>query len=287
MNTQSRNMKTMKKIQVLVVFGSSLFGSQITAQTSIDNYIKAEKATTAIKGGADLPLLDVTQVNTSIGYHDGLGRPLQTITYQGSPQKNDVVQPFLFDKYGRQTKKYLPLTTGNNGALKQDSHGVISPYVLSLQNNYYNGGAAKTAVDTRPFSEAILESSSLNRPIQQFGPGQNWKDNNRSVNHQFLTNAAGEVYFFLYDSNSGLVSLGTGPLAFYAADQLTATKTIDENQNEIIEYADKLGRMVCKKVQYGSDSSGKLYASTYYIYDVQGNLVVVLPPEAAKSLTQQ
>ncbi|NJM26090.1 MAG: hypothetical protein HC859_11990, partial [Bacteroidia bacterium] len=66
---------------------------------------------------------------------------------------------------------------------------------------------------------------------------------------------------------------------YYEANQLMANKTIDEHNNEVIEYVDKQGRTVLKKVQYKEESGTKYYAETYYIYDDFGQLMLVLPPE--------
>jgi hypothetical protein len=52
-----------------------------------------------------------------------------------------------------------------------------------------------------------------------------------------------------------------------------------------LEFKDKLDRVVCKKVQVSDPLASQVsYASTYYIYDVTGHLVVVLPPEAIAHL---
>src|SRR5690606_20017123 len=41
-------------------------------------------------------------------YYDGLGRPVQTVLKQGSPQLKDIITPVAYDGYGRESKKYLP-----------------------------------------------------------------------------------------------------------------------------------------------------------------------------------
>jgi hypothetical protein len=224
----------------------------------------------------------VDQVNQSVTYFDGLGRSIQTVGTQASPAKTDIVQAQAYDSVGRERKKYLPFTSGADGLFKPDPLGVVSGnYSSSPQYLYYsNGYQDKVADDTRPFTETLFEPSPLNRPSKDFGPGQNWKNGNKYVGHQYLLNGSNDVYLFVYDPIAKLVSQS----GFYAAGQLHASVTTDENSHNVIEYVDKLGHTVCKKVQSGTGTGGnKLYASTYYIYDDFGNLVVVLPPEAINS----
>lgn len=230
--------------------------------------------------------LTVDQATQSIGYVDGLGRAIQTVVTQGSPAKADIVQPVVYDDFGREPKKYLPFVGENNGWYKADPVGKESGnYAASAQYQFYNNAYDKIADDIRPFNETTFEPSPLNRPLSDFGAGDNWKVNNKSVNHQYLVNQANEVYLFVYDANTGLVSLPSGAAGYYAAGQLQSKVTTDEHGNDVVEYVDKLSHTVCKKVQYGSDANGKLYACTYYIYDDFGNLVVVLPPEGVKAFT--
>jgi len=59
---------------------------------------------------------------------------------------------------------------------------------------------------------------------------------------------------------------------------------MDEHNNEVIEYVDKQGKTLCKKVQYDTNGATKLYAETYYLYDNLDNLVLVLQPEGTRQL---
>src|SRR5690554_436447 len=54
----------------------------------------------------------------TIQYFDGLGRPMQHVAFQASPDEHDIVTPVGYDNFGREDTKYLPyaLTTINNGA---------------------------------------------------------------------------------------------------------------------------------------------------------------------------
>ena len=44
----------------------------------------------------------------SITYHDGIGRPKQTIAIEAGGQNQDNVTPIVYDRLGRQFRQYLP-----------------------------------------------------------------------------------------------------------------------------------------------------------------------------------
>ncbi len=232
------------------------------------------------ESGIDPLTVDTKSINTT--FFDGIGRLIQGLSWQSTPAKGDIVTPVVYDNFGREHRKYLPASL--------EGTGYYRPSLLDASGNFtnssYSNSLDKIADDIRPFSETIFEPSPLNRPVQQFGPGQDWKDNNKYVGHQYLVNQDNEVILFTYDPTTGLVSTGAGSQpGYYAAGQLYANVTTDEHTNDVVEYTDKLGLTICKKVQYKIDAQGhKLYASTYYIYDDLSNLVVVLPPEAIKSV---
>ncbi|MFN8314649.1 MAG: DUF6443 domain-containing protein [Cyclobacteriaceae bacterium] len=228
--------------------------------------------------------LPAASVVRSVSYFDGLGRPTQSVATQGSPLQQDIVTPAVYDGFGREYRKYLPVVLENGGRYKNNLLDASNQYTTT----FYNGGAAKVAADV-PYSETKFEFSPLNRVLKQGAPGAVWQPNNtptdfsdKTIKKVYDVNAASEVYLFNYNATTGLVSLSAGALAYYGAGQLTMLKTLDETNNEVIEYKDKLGHTICKKVQYGTNAGVKQYASTYYVYDDLGNLVVVIPPEGAK-----
>jgi hypothetical protein len=229
--------------------------------------------------------LPASSVVRSVSYFDGLGRPTQSVATQGSPLQQDIVTPAVYDGFGREYRKYLPVVLENGGRYKNNLLDASNQYTTT----FYNGGAAKVAADV-PYSETKFEFSPLNRVLKQGAPGAVWQPNNtptdfsdKTIKKVYDVNAASEVYLFNYNATTGLVSLSAGALAYYGAGQLTMLKTLDETNNEVIEYKDKLGHTICKKVQYGTNAGVKQYASTYYVYDDLGNLVVVIPPEGAKT----
>ncbi|HEY8938157.1 MAG TPA: DUF6443 domain-containing protein [Cyclobacteriaceae bacterium] len=236
---------------------------------------------------SDLLNLNENQKQESVIYFDGLGRPMQSVTIKGSPSPSvtDIVQPIAYDAYGREQFKYLPYSsTEVNGLYKTDA--------LTAQNQFYQT-ATNVAHDTNPYSETVFEPSPLNRVIEQGSPGSSWQpdaDNSytstdHTIKHDYAFNGANEVILFTYDATTASIDAGSTTVNYYAANQLQANKTKDEQGNEVIEYVDKENHTVCKKVQYGTDAlSNKLYASTYYIFDDFGSLVIVLPPEGVKAM---
>lgn len=234
-----------------------------------------------------------------VQYFDDLGRPVQTVSTQGSPLKKDIVQPIVYDAFGRTTLNYLPyVSVDGNGRYKSGFVEKSKPgYTTSDQYEFYNTPLSTIAEDIEPYSETIFEPSPLNRVVKQGAQGTAWQPDNvhayNSLDHTVkfayeFSNATDNVILWTYTSPDatnlfGKVNSGTGTTpAYYAINQLYKNKTKDEQGHEIIEFKDKEGRVVLKKVQ----ADGGVYAQTYYIYDVFSQLVCVIPPEATKLITK-
>ena len=99
----------MKKILYTLLLMIPLF---ITAQTQSENYVlkKTYKQSTNVAIGTQDPNI----VNTTIQYYDGLGRPKQNIAYKAGGSLQDLVIPFVYDNFGRQSKEYLPYARTSN-----------------------------------------------------------------------------------------------------------------------------------------------------------------------------
>src|SRR5690606_29933203 len=86
----------------------------------LDNNYNWIKETTVLQENATtlshVTSLQVPEGEKSVNwvYFDGLGRPMQNVSVQGSPGYKDIVQPIEYDQYGREAKKYLPYTDGTN-----------------------------------------------------------------------------------------------------------------------------------------------------------------------------
>ncbi|MCU0420066.1 MAG: DUF6443 domain-containing protein, partial [Cyclobacteriaceae bacterium] len=273
---------------------------EIQAQTPDNNYVKsyvAQQPTTA-----DLTTINNhRQVSEVISYADGVGRALQNVSKQSSPLAKDVIQPLVYDAFGRPFRNYLPYVSGqSNGALKINIIDASGVYVNDAVN-FYNNATDKIADDARPFSETVFENSALNRVDKQFGPGQAWYTPNghmlkRSLVYNYGAGASHEKVI-AWRLNAGMPVRSSALSGYleagghYASGQLMVNSTKDEQGNETREYTDKEGKTILKKVQATSAGASNLndlngWALTYYVYDNFGNLRFVLPPELSKLVHQ-
>jgi len=235
----------------------------------LDNYVKVYKAQTEISGDLSTHT-DKNEVTVTIIYYDGLGREIQSISKESSPLGKDIVSFSKYDDFGRKTVNYLPYV-----ANQTTGASVSDPVAAQLSFYQTMFGSAD---GSKPFSKLILELSELSRPLEQGSPGADWQPGtNHTIKKEYLTNDAGDVLLFSYNPATDTISKDP---PYYNAYSLTCTKTTDEHQNDVLEYVDKEGRTVCKKVK----APDGVYACTYYLYDDFGQLVMVLPPEAVRQI---
>ena len=69
-------------------------------------------------------------------YVDGLGRNIQEVQVQGSPQLQDIIQPMVYDEYGRQPIEYLPYAKGNSGAFRSNAVAETGNYAQKEELNH-------------------------------------------------------------------------------------------------------------------------------------------------------
>lgn len=230
--------------------------------------------------------LTSSSLSQTVEYFDGLGRPAQTVITQGGPGEKDIVQPFIYDSLGREAIKYLPYVANDvSGWYKYGATGAPGVYSGSPHYSFYNESDPTTASSTMPFAVSVFEGSPLNRVIKQGAPGTDWQPDNvkgygstdHTLKKQYAVSWVNEV-LYLQPTAAGGVKVGN--TAYYKPNQLMKNGTRDEQQNEVIEYTDKDGLVVLKKVQVDAAT----YASTYYVYNELGQLSMVLPPEASRSI---
>ena len=208
--------------------------------------------------GTQVTLHNEARSLISIGYFDGLGRPLQTVQQGATPQGSDLATLTEYDGEGRELRQWLPVPVpGNKGA-------------------YINGDTFKSAAGSfglfaegDPNTENILEASPLNRVLGTKNPGTAWHGKPTGITYGANE---GEVAYYYVDGNGSLARNG-----YYETNTLYKTVASDEDGKKVTEYKDKLGKVVMKRSSTNVD--------TYYVYNDLYQLSYVLPPLAADNLT--
>lgn len=228
-------------------------------------------------------------------YFDGLGRPMQTVLLKGSPATKDIIQPTVYDAFGRESTKYLPFVDGgNDGYYRSNELLKANVYSSSDQFKFYQAGESihpqDVASDQYPYAESLLELSPLNRIMQQGAPGSSWQlSQNHTIKLNYETNTSNDVRNLQID-NSGNCTNTDG---YYPANKLFKTTTKNENWNTNDdpllntneEFKDKQGQVILKR-SYVKNEAGTIdHVETYYVYDDFGLLRYVIPPKASAVIT--
>ncbi len=263
------------------------------------NYVRTKEAIGKFTDPGTFNSQDYTHVKEATQYLDGLGRPIQSVIRQSSPGESpkDMVAPVVYDEAGREHITYLPFIESSGD---HTSDGAFKEPVFSDQNNFYRnvfpleqpGITGEVAL----FSLQLSELSPLGRPLKTIAPGNSWAGSNRGVtNDYFINNTNDAVKIWTIASNSLTYTSADASLnrpataADYLPGQLFKNVIKDEQSNAVVEYKDKDGRVILKKVQIGnsiaSDFSGYTdFLCTYYVYDDLNQLRFVIPPKAVEWL---
>ncbi len=229
-----------------------------------------------------------------ITYFDGLGRPIQQIGIDQSPQKNDIVTHIEYDAYGRVEKEFLPYATGQ---------GDIGSYRIDALNKtleYYNVPTYENTPN--PYSQQQLEASPLNRVLKQAAPGTDWAmDAGHEIKFGYATNVNADnvkqyniTLSFANNIYTPTLIERTDNNGLYNEGQLYKNITKDENHtggknHTTEEFRDKQGRVILKRTYADADLNDdgdaldpgetEVPHDTYYVYNDYGNLNFVLPPK--------
>ena len=281
--------------------GQKMYGQQQKAYSTSDpiNYVRTWTATAPETNSSSLMGRGVTDVKLVTQYLDGLGRPIEIVLKMGSLETSshtwaDMVSTNLYDEYGREVQQYLPSPANNTGSNTSIIDGKFKLNPFNQQATFMQqqfGGQGETYF----YSQTNLEASPLNRVEKTMAPGNNWVGSGKGVITKYWFNTAvddvrkwtvldktGTQIFSDYNSSTGEV---------YAAGELYKTVAIDERDKQVIEFKDKEGKIILKKVQIGDagdDGTGRGYPGwlcTYYIYDDWGNLRCVIQPKGVELIT--
>jgi RHS repeat-associated protein len=227
----------------------------------------------------------VDDIDQSTQYVDGFGRPIQTVAKQQNPNGKDIVQGIVYDQYGREQYQFpVFASTTSNGSLKMDP--------FQQQTTFYTGYLAGQN-QTLFYGHAIFEPSPASRLASQYAPGNNWvgtenqttEASRHGVDLRYAQNTSVDSVriWTVTDNGIGNYASYSSP-GTYAAGQLSKTITEDEHGGQVIEFMNKDGNLVMKKVMVtalADTGAGKNYSGwliTTYMYDDLNRLRCVLQP---------
>jgi RHS repeat-associated protein len=271
-------------ITLCFVLSLSLF-----TQAQTRNYVRTWDATAPETNPNNLPSRPLKDVKQATQYFDGLGRLEQTVAKGASLSSFgnfDIVVPVEYDQYGREVNKYLRYKASN-------ADGLYKTGAVSAQSSFYGGTGVGSPVEGQGentfYAKTEFETSPLNRVMKQMAPGASWggaSGGGRGVSMEYLVNTTNDAVRVWTVTNASNDFGSYASSITYPEGELLKTVTIDEHSKKVVEYKNKEGQVILKKVQIGSNPgdghSGWL--CTYYIYDDLAQLRAVVQPKAAEAM---
>ncbi|MEO0740781.1 MAG: DUF6443 domain-containing protein, partial [Bacteroidota bacterium] len=262
------------------------------------NYVRSSTPRTRVwTGGLDTLVIAEGHKSESIAFSDQMGRASQAVQIQASPDvgtgPRDIVSVSEYDNLGRQTKTRLPYVS--EGSIP----GAYNLNSLDVQEAYYEAPPTGVEAIEYPYSQVEFKDSPLQVAERAISAGDDENRGSVFATHRF-NDANDKVWRwttnYLTGSNDDPEDVGiwwggsggdTGT-ALHAANTLYVTCTTDENGRIAEEFKNAAGQALLKRVFLGTDAQGNPTntdpVDTYYIYDDQGRLRLILPPEGVKYL---
>ncbi len=255
------------------------------------NYVRTWQATAPETNPTTLTTRQLKDVKQITQYFDGLGKPLQAVLKQGSLETGgtatDLVDPTVYDEFGREQYKYLPFVANNTSGNTSINDGLFKLNPFQQQSTFMSQQYGPQG-ETYYYGRTIFEGSPLNRVDKAMAPGNSWVGNNKGREGKYWINTSTDaVRIWTVTDVAG--SFGTyASSGIYNAGELYKGVIVDEHGKQTIDFRDKEGMLILKKEQLtanvdngiGSDHTGWL--CTYYIYDKLNNLRCIIQPEAVK-----
>jgi YD repeat-containing protein len=189
-------------------------------------------------------------------YSDGLGREIQTQQRNGD---EEIVFCTENDAFGRPVKNWKPFPSFTS------KHAFLGPSDCSYQaNDHYNYDGPGPNCASFFWSEIAYRNAFSDQILKQGFPGTDFRINgDHTVDYSYTTNDANEFG--------------------YAANTLFEVRRWDETAGDTGYYietqTDLLGNLVGKREYTGSTWLNKAFR-----YDILGNLVKIIPPNAISDI---
>ncbi|MCH5718258.1 DUF6443 domain-containing protein [Niabella hibiscisoli] len=303
---------------VTAIFAQAPGNLPVYSSNTPVNYTRSWTATVPVTNPVTLATGNMLQAKEVTQYIDGLGRPLQSVIKKGSLATTDaanssgsdtaaaadLVTPVLYDAYGREAYTFLPFVANTAGGNSSVRDGLFKTNPYAQQDQFAAAQYNSQWTDAGyAYSQTMFEASPLNRVLEQFAPGANWagtatqssEASRHSIKSKYWINTVADdvKVWHITDGSLGVPIASSYTVAgTYVQGELIKTATVDEQGKQVIEFKDKQGQLVLKKVQLsaaaddGSGSGHTGWICTYYLYDNLGNLRCVVQPEGVRTLSQ-
>ncbi|WP_288878841.1 RHS repeat protein [Pedobacter panaciterrae] len=263
---QGQNYPTSETAPAGTVTAPLTLPPNLTVTGGLKNYIRTivpRKAITSAPGlTKSTPPEDAA---ISIAFKDGFNRTMQVIqrNFTGSGSTNPhLVQP-VDTRFQRGSYSFAAYPS-NSSTLRTDG--------FNAQRVYYNGLYTAEGNNTA-YSKSQTVSNATQRSSAGYAPGMSQVGQSRGDTSTFISNDATNVRRWSLDANGLPVSSG-----YYAANTLYGTISTDAAGSKVRVFKDKNDR-VLQKIEWLSATD---FLVTQYIYDLNGNLVYIIPPRAYK-----
>ena len=206
--------------------------------------------------------------NDKTVYYDEMGREQEIVLTKNSPRGQNLVSLTEYDDYDRVEREWLPVVSNNMG-------GFVSPEDFkSLSNMQYDG-------DTYAYNRSVYEPSQRNVKVKSYGAGEVWHRGNKAIGSKTFVNDPldGSLDCMRYTVSGDMESHIVKCDGSYPKGSLLVSETTDEDGHKSYEFKDGQGNVVLKR----QEADGE-FADTYYIYDVWGHVLAVLPPMASREM---
>ena len=216
----------------------------LRAQTATANYVKTETMLSD----------DGSKKQVTVQYYDKKGRPSQLVT--DAMGLTGYVRSYTeYDTWGRLKKTSLPMDAGQTPGHKD-------VYDLKQESaDTYNGNE---------YGWTEYGYDAIGRETSALGPGFEWFDDERDIEHKYCINEANSVQRYEVDMADGSLD---SPGTYYSEGELHSVKWYDEDWNCIETFTNRLGLTVLERRGHPND-----YADTYFVHDALGRLRYVLTP---------
>lgn len=275
-----------KSVSISILLNCFLLAAY--SQSTDRNFVsKSDIKQPGITTQSGVDALTITGKIQQVGYFDGLGRPLQQVVVQGSPLGKDVITAIEYEN-GREVKKFLPYVDQNNGTA-----GSLRTTAYADQRSFYNPGntSVNVARDSFPFIQTLFQFSPLGTPMENGAPGKTWQPGNGNTTKVITSVNTLIDSVKKWDVTDVAHTFGTYSSTNYFAGDLFKIISIDEHGKQVIEFKDREGKVVLKKVQLTATPDNVAgnghtdWLCTYYIYDAVNHLRCVIQPRGVELIS--